>query len=150
MNHNRGFVVGIILAVIALVMILALMGFFRADGTVYGLSFKETLHLPCGLKVYQPKPKKVVVFPLTVRGYANGCGWIPAPDNRLGILDIVSDDGVYYGSYILRAKGDVSKPPYYFEGTVDPEIPYSAKNGTFIFTPNFPQGKTVKIPVLFQ
>lgn len=148
--HNRGVVVPVIVGVIAVLFFLSFMGFFRADQRPFGLSLKQALKLPCGLRVYVPKKDSVVSFPLTIRGYANGCGWVPDVENRLGILDVVGDNGVYFGSYVLKAKGDTTRAPYYFDGVISPQIPYVAEKGTFVFTPNVPNGKKVTIPVTFR
>jgi hypothetical protein len=147
---NRGMVPTLIIAVIAVIIGLSLMGFFRVEQKPYGFSFKQALKLPCGLRIYAPKKDALVTFPFKVYGYANGCGWVPDAENRLGTLDVVGKNGVIYGSYLLRALGDTTKAPYYFEGIITPTVPYTAKEGTFIFTPYAPKGKRVDISVRFQ
>jgi hypothetical protein len=150
MQKNRGMIVGIIIAIIGILIFFSYMGVFRSDERPFNLSLKQALKLPCGLRLYAPKKNATVKFPMTVRGYANGCGWEPTLDGRLGTLDIVGENGVYFGTYALKAQGDISRPPYYFEGVVSPQLPYTATTGNFIFTPNTPVGKVITIPVTFQ
>lgn len=150
MEKRRGFIASLILIVVAVILCLFLIGAFRPGERPYGISFKQLLHLPCGLRLYGLKKDSVVAFPFTVRGYANGCGWEIDTEGRLGTLDILADNGVYLGSYILQAKGDTRRSPYYFEGIVEPKLPYTVKKGTFVFTPFIQNGKTLVIPVTFK
>lgn len=149
MQKKKGFIVSIILIIIAIYFALFVMGAFNQHSKPFGLFFKETLQLKCGLTVYSPRENSTVSFPLSVNGYANGCGWTPDENGHIGSFDVVLENGFVIGRYNLEVVGDTTTAPYYFEGTIIPELPQFTKNGIFVFTSVKANTPIISIPVSF-
>ncbi len=149
MQKKSGFIVSIILILVAVYFILFIVGAFNQHNRPFGLLFKETLQLKCGLTVYSPKENKTVSFPLSVYGYVNGCGWTPDETGHIGTFDVVTTSGLILGRYNLEVSGDTTSAPYYFEGIITPELPQFTTDGMFIFTSHNATTPSVQIPVSF-
>lgn len=134
MRDSRGMVVGIIVIILGILVALFMIGFFT-ENRPFGLgNYRSILNLPCGLTVNTPKPDASVSFPLTVGGYANGCGWEDI-DGSVGSIDVLDSNGVVYAHGLLPIVGTVAKP-YYFEISVAPALPAGITAGTIVFNSN--------------
>ena len=109
-----------VVTIIGIILILALIGFFKAgtQNTLSQITYKTILRLPCGLTVQAPNENGKVLFPLTVKGYVNGCGW-QAQNGSAGTVQVFDETGALLTAQTnLVVPPDSSGMPYYFESTL--------------------------------
>ncbi len=141
----------IIAVIVGIVLSLLVIGFFSGQHP-YGMpNYRESLKLACGLTVYAPEEKEAVKFPLTVRGYANGCGW-NLSGGTIGSVEVLGINGiVLYRGTLPKAQSD-DDAPVYFERTINIRVPVGHDHGTVVIK-NHGKGNSaerVVIPVLFK
>lgn len=149
--RNSGHLVAIVAALVGIVLCLVVIGFFT-DQKPYGMpNYRQSLKLACGLTVYAPEEKETVKFPLTVRGYANGCGWTLS-DGTVGTVEVLGINGiVLYRGTLPKAQND-DDTPIYFERMINIRVPVGHTHGTVVLK-NHGKGTSaerVVIPVLFK
>ncbi len=110
-----------VLIIIGIIAILFLIGFFRNQASFWDtVNFKKALRLPCGLTVSEPRFSKdeKVVFPLTISGYINGCGWDLSGRNA-GTAQVFDAHGApVTAPATLLAPSDPGSTPYLFSTTL--------------------------------
>jgi hypothetical protein len=123
-----------VVLVIGIILVLMLVGFFKSgsENTITKVTYKSILRLPCGLTVNEPKDKSKISFPITVKGYINGCGW-EAVGNSAGTAQVFDGNGMPLTSSIpLIVPPDSTGMPYYFEGTIKLLTPPKTDSGSLI------------------
>ncbi len=151
-QKSRGFIPFIILTIVAVFMILLVIGFFT-ENRPFGLpNFKKTLHLSCGLNLYNPEKNEDITLPYTISGYANGCGWDPDAVGSLGKVSILASNGLILKTYSLTTNDLESGKPYYFEIIADLPVTFYDEDGVFVFENNglgFAHER-VQVPIHFK
>ena len=152
MQKNRGIIVTIILAFVAIILFMFAIGYFTNDHP-FGLSnYKSAMKLPCGITVSSPKQNEQISFPFTVKGYAGGCGWDPVNYGDVGTVDVIGQNGLVLSRTKIKTKDQVGDIPYYFEAQIDVPAGFIQDSGMFIFR-NAQTGintKEYQVPVLFK
>ncbi len=109
--------------------------------------------LASGLTIISPKANEEIKSPVTVRGYANGDGWIGF-EAQAGSVKIFDKNNDLLSSASLAIQGEWTQSPVYFEATL--EFVNSEKgNGQLIFSNENPSGlpekdKTFILPIRFK
>lgn len=76
MKRSERGVTDYVIILIGLIIGFALIGFFRSDRIFFDtINLKTLLRLPCGLTYSDITDNQKIVFPQTITGYINGCGW---------------------------------------------------------------------------
>jgi hypothetical protein len=150
-HYTSGRLIAIVAIIVGVILSLLAIGFF-SDQHPYGLpNYRQSLKLPCGLTVYSPKEQTKVKFPLTIYGYANGCGWTLAGDS-VGTVEVLGMNGIvlYRGSLPKQQADDDT--PIYFERTISLVIPLGHTRGVVVLKNNGigSASERVVIPVLFK
>ncbi|MBP6884737.1 MAG: hypothetical protein KBC17_02840 [Candidatus Pacebacteria bacterium] len=133
MNYERGYGHWIVF-VIGAILVLMMIGFFKANNqqTLSNVTYKAILRLPCGITVQEPKKGDKVSFPVTVKGYVNGCGW-DIKNSIAGTAQVFDGNGAPMTNQIpLNVPTDSKKKPYYFEGTLVLKVAPQTEKGSII------------------
>jgi hypothetical protein len=124
-----------IIIFVGLAMALFVLGFFRSERSFMGtLNYKTMLKLPCGVSIREPKEEGAkIVFPYTVSGYINGCGW-EAQGAAAGTVQIFDRHGrALTGEVPLTIPSDSTEMPFFWKTTLSLESAPTTDSGSIVF-----------------
>src|SRR3989338_9894847 len=117
MQHNflqKGTIGNVVLIVIGIILSAILVGLVTGKNRLLGTFtngspvVKEENKIECGLTVTSPKDGATVTFPLSIKGYVNGCGWV-AQESIAGVVTLQDENSVIIATEALITDGDWKK-----------------------------------------
>jgi hypothetical protein len=155
MHYERGNAgVNVTLVVVILIsLVVILSGYFKNDRVLWDtFNIKQLLRLPCGVTIDSPKSNTRATFPLTIGGYANGCGWIMderyTSGNSVGTAQVFDDNGLPVTKpFDLVVSNPKSGYPLYFSNKLSLFSPPHTDTGKVLFISS--TGLLYAVPVSF-
>ena len=150
MQHNflqKGTIGNVVLIVIGIILSAILVGLVTGKNRLLGTFtngspvVKEETKIECGLTVTSPKDGATVTFPLSIKGYVNGCGWV-AQESIAGVVTLQDENSVIIATEALITDGDWKKLPVAFHTTIG--APWTTPTGTLNFINIDPSGENPK------
>lgn len=151
MKKNEGKIGSIIIIVVGLILCLTVLGFWRTEKDYGLISYRETLNLPCGVTLYNPKDSQKLKLPFRVNGFANGCGW-ELEGTVVGTVEVLAPNGIVLYRADLPKKQKDNDFPVYFEKDIVFRLPLGYDKGVVVIknTQNGFNKQIIQIPVLFK